>query len=46
MIFDIIPCEESGKFQVKAKFMGIDMECFQLHYQVRSLSCSCWGSER
>uniref|UniRef100_A0A8C3UAF5 IQ motif containing GTPase activating protein 3 n=1 Tax=Catharus ustulatus TaxID=91951 RepID=A0A8C3UAF5_CATUS len=33
VIFDIIPCEESGKFQVKAKFMGIDMECFQLHYQ-------------
>ncbi|NXR35767.1 IQGA3 protein, partial [Zosterops hypoxanthus] len=33
VIFDIIPCEESGSFQVKAKFMGIDMECFQLHYQ-------------
>ncbi|XP_027598229.2 ras GTPase-activating-like protein IQGAP3 [Pipra filicauda] len=33
VIFDIIPCEESGKFQVKAKFMGIDMEHFQLHYQ-------------
>ncbi|XP_062367708.1 ras GTPase-activating-like protein IQGAP3 isoform X2 [Cinclus cinclus] len=33
VIFDIIPCEESGRFQVKAKFMGIDMECFQLHYQ-------------
>ncbi|XP_025899040.1 ras GTPase-activating-like protein IQGAP3 [Nothoprocta perdicaria] len=33
VIFDIIPCEESGKFQVKAKFMGIDMEKFQLHYQ-------------
>ncbi|XP_059688246.1 ras GTPase-activating-like protein IQGAP3 [Gavia stellata] len=33
VIFDIIPCEESGKFQVKAKFMGIDMERFQLHYQ-------------
>ncbi|NXK69641.1 IQGA3 protein, partial [Sylvietta virens] len=33
VIFDIYPCEESGKFQVKAKFMGIDMERFQLHYQ-------------
>ncbi|KAM7080272.1 ras GTPase-activating-like protein IQGAP3 isoform 1-T1 [Ciconia maguari] len=33
VIFDIIPCEESGRFQVKAKFMGIDMERFQLHYQ-------------
>ncbi|NXO43773.1 IQGA3 protein, partial [Locustella ochotensis] len=33
VIFDIVPCEESGRFQVKAKFMGIDMECFQLHYQ-------------
>ncbi|EMP31324.1 Ras GTPase-activating-like protein IQGAP2 [Chelonia mydas] len=33
VIFDIIPCGEAGKFQVKAKFMGIDMEQFQLHYQ-------------
>ncbi|NWW16231.1 IQGA3 protein, partial [Falcunculus frontatus] len=33
VIFDVIPCEESGTFQVKAKFMGIDMEHFQLHYQ-------------
>ncbi|NXL75614.1 IQGA3 protein, partial [Leptocoma aspasia] len=33
VIFNIIPCEESGRFQVKAKFMGIDMECFELHYQ-------------
>ncbi|XP_042640877.1 ras GTPase-activating-like protein IQGAP3 [Tyto alba] len=33
VIFDIIPCEEAGGFQVKAKFMGIDMERFQLHYQ-------------
>ncbi|KFQ91122.1 Ras GTPase-activating-like IQGAP3, partial [Nipponia nippon] len=33
VIFDIIPCEESGRFQVKAKFMGVDMERFQLHYQ-------------
>lgn len=40
VIFDIIPCEESGRFQVKAKFMGIDMERFQLHYQVGS---PVWG---
>uniref|UniRef100_A0A8B9TKY3 IQ motif containing GTPase activating protein 3 n=1 Tax=Anas platyrhynchos TaxID=8839 RepID=A0A8B9TKY3_ANAPL len=33
VIFDIVPCEEAGRFQVKAKFMGIDMERFQLHYQ-------------
>ncbi|NWV27049.1 IQGA3 protein, partial [Origma solitaria] len=33
VIFDIIPCKESGRFEVKAKFMGIDMERFQLHYQ-------------
>ncbi|KFO79175.1 Ras GTPase-activating-like IQGAP3, partial [Cuculus canorus] len=33
VIFDIIPCEESGRFQLKAKFMGIDMERFELHYQ-------------
>ncbi|NXO20605.1 IQGA3 protein, partial [Cisticola juncidis] len=33
VIFDIIPCEESGRFQVKAKFLGIDMEQFQLQYQ-------------
>lgn len=38
VIFDIVPCEEAGRFQVKAKFMGIDMERFQLHYQVGS-----WG---
>lgn len=41
MIFDIIPCEESGRFQVKAKFMGIDMERFQLHYQVGNSSWGC-----
>ncbi|CAM5175409.1 unnamed protein product [Eretmochelys imbricata] len=33
VIFDIVPCGEAGKFQVKARFMGIDMEKFQLHYQ-------------
>ncbi|XP_030043765.1 ras GTPase-activating-like protein IQGAP3 [Microcaecilia unicolor] len=33
VIFDIVPCDEAGKFQVKAKFLGVDMEKFQLHYQ-------------
>ncbi|XP_077181510.1 ras GTPase-activating-like protein IQGAP3 [Paroedura picta] len=33
VIFDIIPCGEAGQFQVKAKFMGIDMEKFHLQYQ-------------
>ncbi|XP_048360249.1 ras GTPase-activating-like protein IQGAP3 [Sphaerodactylus townsendi] len=33
VIFDIVPCGEAGQFQVKAKFMGIDMEKFQLQYQ-------------
>ncbi|XP_029437065.1 LOW QUALITY PROTEIN: ras GTPase-activating-like protein IQGAP3 [Rhinatrema bivittatum] len=33
VIFDILPCTEAGKFQVKARFLGVDMEKFQLHYQ-------------
>ncbi|XP_068963695.1 ras GTPase-activating-like protein IQGAP3 isoform X1 [Petaurus breviceps papuanus] len=33
VIFDIIPGEEAGKFEVNAKFMGVDMERFQVHYQ-------------
>ncbi|XP_075186392.1 ras GTPase-activating-like protein IQGAP3 [Anomaloglossus baeobatrachus] len=33
VIFDITPCEEPGKFQVKTKFLGVDMEKFQLNYQ-------------
>ncbi|KAG9467067.1 hypothetical protein GDO78_015670 [Eleutherodactylus coqui] len=33
VIFDIAPCEEPGKFQVKTKFLGVDMEKFQLNYQ-------------
>ncbi|XP_070586362.1 ras GTPase-activating-like protein IQGAP3 isoform X2 [Erythrolamprus reginae] len=33
VIFDIHPSGEAGKFQVKAKFMGVDMENFQLSYQ-------------
>ncbi|XP_032089812.1 ras GTPase-activating-like protein IQGAP3 isoform X1 [Thamnophis elegans] len=33
VIFDILPSREAGRFQVKAKFMGVDMENFQLSYQ-------------
>ncbi|XP_010006578.1 PREDICTED: ras GTPase-activating-like protein IQGAP3, partial [Chaetura pelagica] len=33
VIFDISPCQDPGRFQVTAKFLGIDMEHFQLHYQ-------------
>jgi hypothetical protein len=51
VIFDIIPGNEAGKFEVNAKFLGVDMERFQLHYQVRRhshessrhlLSFRCW----
>lgn len=54
VIFEISPTEEVGDFEVKAKFMGVQMETFMLHYQVglhqvkpkalcMRLSCSCWG---
>ncbi|KAH0515198.1 Ras GTPase-activating-like protein IQGAP3 [Microtus ochrogaster] len=33
VIFDIIPGDEAGRFAVNAKFLGVDMEQFQLHYQ-------------
>ncbi|XP_006775791.1 PREDICTED: ras GTPase-activating-like protein IQGAP3 [Myotis davidii] len=33
VIFDISPGDEAGKFEVNAKFLGVDMERFQLHYQ-------------
>ncbi|XP_053561176.1 ras GTPase-activating-like protein IQGAP3 [Bombina bombina] len=33
VIFEIAPCDEPGKFQVKTKFLGVDMENFQIHYQ-------------
>uniref|UniRef100_A0A8C7FUA2 Uncharacterized protein n=1 Tax=Oncorhynchus kisutch TaxID=8019 RepID=A0A8C7FUA2_ONCKI len=32
-IFDIVPGDEGGTFQVKARFMGVDMEKFPLKYQ-------------
>ncbi|XP_044300758.1 ras GTPase-activating-like protein IQGAP1 [Varanus komodoensis] len=33
VIFEIGPTEEVGDFEVKAKFMGVPMETFMLHYQ-------------
>ena len=33
-MFDISPSEEVGDFEVKAKFMGVEMEKVQLHFQV------------
>lgn len=38
VIFDITPGDEAGRFEVNAKFLGVDMERFQLHYQVRGHS--------
>nr|AEA51083.1 IQ motif containing GTPase activating protein 2 [Oryzias melastigma] len=32
-MFDISPTEEVGDFEVKAKFMGVEMEKVQLHFQ-------------
>lgn len=37
-MFDISPTEEVGDFEVKAKFMGVEMEKVQLHFQV-NISC-------
>uniref|UniRef100_A0A8C1Q1Y8 IQ motif containing GTPase activating protein 2 n=1 Tax=Cyprinus carpio TaxID=7962 RepID=A0A8C1Q1Y8_CYPCA len=33
VMFDICPCEEVGDFEIKAKFMGVEMEKVQLHFQ-------------
>uniref|UniRef100_A0A4W5PM97 IQ motif containing GTPase activating protein 2 n=1 Tax=Hucho hucho TaxID=62062 RepID=A0A4W5PM97_9TELE len=33
VMFDISPSEEVGDFEVKAKFMGVEMEKVQLHFQ-------------
>ncbi|NXA08604.1 IQGA1 protein, partial [Sapayoa aenigma] len=33
VIFEISPTEEVGDFEVQAKFMGVQMETFMLHYQ-------------
>lgn len=40
VIFDITPGDEAGRFEVNAKFLGVDMERFQLHYQVRDIPMS------
>ncbi|XP_010593140.2 ras GTPase-activating-like protein IQGAP3 isoform X3 [Loxodonta africana] len=37
VIFDITPGDEAGEFEVNAKFLGVDMERFQLHYQALRL---------
>ncbi|XP_075447395.1 ras GTPase-activating-like protein IQGAP2 isoform X4 [Ascaphus truei] len=33
VLFDIIPSEQVGAFEVKAKFLGVEMEKVQLHFQ-------------
>ncbi|XP_055521632.1 ras GTPase-activating-like protein IQGAP3 [Leucoraja erinacea] len=33
VIFDIVQSEQVGTFEVRARFMGVDMEKFQLKYQ-------------
>nr|XP_014341937.1 PREDICTED: ras GTPase-activating-like protein IQGAP2 [Latimeria chalumnae] len=33
VMFDIAPSEEVGDFEIKAKFMGVEMEKVQLHFQ-------------
>lgn len=37
-MFDISPTVEVGDFEVKAKFMGVEMEKVQLHFQVNMSS--------
>ena len=37
-MFEIAPSEEVGDFEVKAKFMGVEMEKVQLHFQVKHTS--------
>ena len=34
VMFDISPTEEVGDFEVKAKFLGVEMDKVQLHFQV------------
>lgn len=33
-MFEITPGEEVGDFDIKAKFLGVEMEKVQLHFQV------------
>lgn len=39
VMFDISPTEDVGDFEVKAKFMGVEMEKVQLHFQVKISQC-------
>lgn len=34
VMFEITPGEEVGDFDIKAKFLGVEMEKVQLHFQV------------
>lgn len=45
-MFDILPTEEVGDFEVKAKFMGVEMEKVQLHFQVNISSVDSEGAEK
>ena len=36
VVFDIVPGPEKGSFNVKARFLGVEMEEFLLKYQVRT----------
>uniref|UniRef100_UPI003AB01964 ras GTPase-activating-like protein IQGAP3 n=1 Tax=Centroberyx gerrardi TaxID=166262 RepID=UPI003AB01964 len=36
VVFDIVPGPERGSFQVKTRFLGVDMEQFPLKYQVNT----------
>lgn len=36
-MFEITPGEEVGDFDIKAKFLGVEMEKVQLHFQVNCI---------
>lgn len=40
-MFDITPGEEVGDFEIKAKFLGVEMEKVQLHFQVEYECSHC-----
>lgn len=42
VMFDIRPCEEVGDFEIKAKFLGVEMEKVELHFQVSSQVHRAW----
>lgn len=41
VMFEITPGEEVGDFDIKAKFLGVEMEKVQLHFQVNCVFKSC-----